>query len=432
MKPVWTLEQVVDQLTNWGTRWNTQTPIPYSFLTQPYGWLSPTTNFSAFSAQQRAALARDMQLVSDVANLSFVQVSDNGAAGGQGNQRIGFYNVNHSSVPFWGAASNNSSPMTIFSADTAVNLYRANQQGGWGIGESNSRKLMHELLHTLGLDHPGPYNGDSADYESQALFQQDSNQFTVMSYWTAATTGANHVATGIAYFASTPLVYDVAALQALYGANMATRADATVYGFHATAGREVFDLSLHPNTVFTIWDGGGRDALDLSGFTLPSRIDLHPGAFSDTGEMTSNISIAYGAVIEDAVGGSGNDRITANEAQNRLAGGGGADVFAFTGEDAQAEWLRSDGKKQLPDVITDFVSGQDRIDLSAIDAVRGTGANEAFSWIGAAAFSGVAGQLRAEAAGGHVRIEGDTDGNGGADLVIIVSGTAILAGDFVF
>ena len=438
MKPVWTSEQIVAQLTNWEARWSTQAPIAYTFLTAPYAWLGSTPNFSAFSALQRAAEVRHMQLIADVANLTFVEVPDNGQPGSQTNRRIGFHNVNQASVPYWGVAKDfvtehEESPNgQLYAANSAVNLYRANQQGGWSIGDSNPRKLMHELLHTLGLDHPGPYNGDSADYESQALFQQDSNQYTVMSYWAASVTGADHEANGFLYFASTPLLYDVASLQYLYGANMTTRTSNTVYGFNSTAGREVFDLAFHPNSVFTIWDAGGRDTLDLSGYVTPSRIDLHQGAFSDAGDMTANISIAFGAGIENAVGGAGNDRITANGMQNRLTGGGGGDVFTFTQHDAQAGWLRSDGKKLLPDTIADFVSGQDRIDLSAIDAVRGTGANEAFSWIGAGAFTNVAGELRAVARGSFIQIEGDTDGNGVADLVILASGPTVLAGDFVF
>ena len=88
--------------------------------------------------------------------------------------------------------------------------------------------------------------------------------------------------------------------------------------------------------------------------------------------------------------------------RNRLSGGGGGDIFTFTERDAQAGWMRSDGKKMLPDLLADFVSGTrpDR-PVSAIDAVRGTAANEAFTFIGAGAFSNQAGQLRADLAGGH-------------------------------
>jgi serralysin len=438
MKPVWTREQIVGQLTNWEARWDNHAAISYTFLTQPYSYLGSTPNFSIFSTAQRTALARHLQLISDVANLSFAEVADNGQAGGPANKRIGFYNVNHSTVPFWGVAKDYSTQYPtepngeIYGVNSAVNLWRANQQGGWSIGESNPRKLMHELMHTLGLDHPGPYNGDSADYETQALFQQDSHQYTVMSYWLAEATGADHVASGATWFASTPLLYDVASLQYLYGVNMTTRTGNTVYGFNSTADREVFDLALHPHAVFTIWDAGGRDTLDLSGFATPSVIDLHGGAFSDAGQLTDNISIAFGATIENGVGGAGGDTLIANEAQNRLTGGGGGDISTFTESDAQTGWMRADGKKMLADRILDFASGVDRIDLSAIDAVAGTGANDSFSWLGAAAFSNQAGQLRAVAAGGQMRIEGDTDGNGIADLVIVATGTTILAGDFVF
>lgn len=436
-KPVWTLSQIVAQLTNWEARWDTQTPIAYAFYTQPHSFLTINVNFSPFSLQQRQALARHMELVSDVCNLTFVNVADNGQPPSEANRRIGFYNVNHQNVPFWGVAmdfvtEHEDIPSgQMYGANSAVNLWRANTQGGWDIGDSNPRKLMHELLHTLGLDHAGTYNGDSADYETQALFQQDSNQYTVMSYWLASVTGADHDTNGATFFASTPLLYDVAALQYLYGANMATRTGDTVYGFNSTAGREVYDLSLHPNSVFTIWDAGGRDTFDLSGFATPSRIDLHQGGFSDTLLFTDNISIAYGAVIENAVGGSGADVIVANETRNLLTGGGGGDIFTFTQRDAQAGWTRSDGKKLQPDLLADFVSGTDRIDVSAIDAVRGTAADDAFAFIGAAAFSNQAGQLRADLAGGRIRIEGDTDGDGLADLIILTSSPTILAGDFV-
>ncbi len=90
MKPVWTSEQIVAQLTNWEGRWNNAAPVAYTFLTAPYAYLGSSPNFSQFSALQRDALTRHMQLISDVANLSFAEVPDNGEAGGPGNRRIGF------------------------------------------------------------------------------------------------------------------------------------------------------------------------------------------------------------------------------------------------------------------------------------------------------------------------------------------------------
>jgi serralysin len=441
MKPVWADEDVVAQLIHWGGQWNNAVPVPFMFYSQSMAHHQHKTGFAAFSQAERQSLLQSMQLVSDVANISFVNIPSALQAPSHTNSFLGFYTIHDASKPWGGYAlrfivdgSGPPEPMgQIYGADIVMNHNHTNGLGGWGVGDYNSRLLMHELLHGLGLSHAGDYNiGSATSYEVDASYYQDSTQYTIMSYWGAANTGANHVAGGVLQFAATPLLYDVAALQELYGANMSIRTGNTVYGFNNNSGRDAFDLQRDPSAVFTIWDAGGRDTLDLSGYSSASIIDLHAGGFSDAGGMTDNISIAFGATIENAVGGSGNDILIANEVQNRLHGGGGGDVFTFTEGDAQMGWLRSDGKKMLPDTIADFVSGQDRIDLSAIDAIRGTEANDAFTWIGAAAFSNQAGQLRVVATDSHTRIDGDTDGDGIADLIISVASPVVTAGDFVF
>ena len=73
----------------------------------------------------------------------------------------------------------------------------------------------------------------------------------------------------------------------------------------------------------------------------------------------------------------------------------------------------------------------DRIDLSQIDAIAG-GADDAFSFIGKSAFSGIAGQLRYFASGGSAYLAGDTDGDGSADFIVEVDGlTNLTAADFI-
>ena len=110
----------------------------------------------------------------------------------------------------------------------------------------------------------------------------------------------------------------------------------------------------------------------------------------------------------------------------------GADVFAFGAAGHSMDVaFRSDGKKLLPDVLADFISGSDRIDLSAIDAVAGSAGDDAFAFIGTAAFSGQAGQLRYEVTENFLHIYGDVDGDGARDFHIVASGTQILAGDFI-
>ena len=131
-------------------------------------------------------------------------------------------------------------------------------------------------------------------------------------------------------------------------------------------------------------------------------------------------------------GGAGDDRIEGGPGGDRLTGGGGADIFAYASlADSQSYPPRSDGRKLLPDLITDFASGTDRIDLSAIDAVAGTAPNDAFSFIGTAAFSGAAGQLRYEVSAGQTHILADVDGDRIADFAILAYAPSLLAADFV-
>lgn len=456
MKPVWTLDQVVAQLTNWQARWNNAIPIPYVFYAQSLPHHDFTAGFSPFNQDEIQSLQHAMLLVSDVANVTFANIGNSVQPPGFSNQFIGFYTINTPAAAFWGAATdyatqNEDVPYGgIYGVDVMVNHNRSNVQGGWGIGDSNSRKLMHELLHAIGLDHPGPYNGDTANYESQALFFQDSHQYTVMSYWDAANSGAQHVTAGKLQWNSTPLLYDVAALQSLYGANMTTRTGDTVYGFNNTSGRAAYDLARDPYSIFTIWDAGGTDTLDLSGYGLPSRVDLGQGAFSDSGGMTQNISIAFGAIIENALGGDGNDSLTGNDGRNRLEGNGGADTlkggaesdwlvggaggdtFVYTSySDSDLPLIRSDGKKMASDYLADFTSGVDKIDLSALDAIPSTAANDAFSFIGTAAFTSVAGQLRWEVRHEQLWLEGDIDGNGVCDFAIAMKAASLIAADVI-
>ncbi|MFX7772380.1 M10 family metallopeptidase C-terminal domain-containing protein, partial [Acinetobacter baumannii] len=86
----------------------------------------------------------------------------------------------------------------------------------------------------------------------------------------------------------------------------------TVYGFNNTAGA-IYDFSSYfPAPALTIYDGGGIDTLDCSGYSNNQIIDLRAGSFSSVGGLTNNIGIALGVTLEKAVGGSGNDTLIAN------------------------------------------------------------------------------------------------------------------------
>jgi serralysin len=130
--------------------------------------------------------------------------------------------------------------------------------------------------------------------------------------------------------------------------------------------------------VFAVWDGGGNDTLDFSGFTQNQKINLNEASFSDVGGMVGNVSIAKGVTVENAFGGSGNDLLIGNAVANLLKGGAGNDII-YGGGGADTLWggagadtfvfgAVSDSTKAAPDRIMDFTSGQDKIDLSGMAA----------------------------------------------------------------
>ncbi|HYI41133.1 MAG TPA: calcium-binding protein [Allosphingosinicella sp.] len=125
-------------------------------------------------------------------------------------------------------------------------------------------------------------------------------------------------------------------------------------------------------------------------------------------------------------GGDGDDRLLGGFGLDLLTGGGGADTFVIDGW-----WFADD--YGCTDRIADFVSGEDRIDLVGIDAVRASWEeDEAFTFIGGASFSGTAGELRYRHEGGDTWILGDTDGDSEADLWFVLAGTVTPIGsDFL-
>ena len=111
-----------------------------------------------------------------------------------------------------------------------------------------------------------------------------------MSYFLGNVTGqsAANLDNLTILYAQTPAVHDVYTVQQVYGADMTTRAGDTVYGFNSTADKGVFDFTQDTHPVLTIWDGGGNDTLDLSGFNSNSIIDLNEGAFSSASNKVTD------------------------------------------------------------------------------------------------------------------------------------------------
>ncbi|WP_205679449.1 M10 family metallopeptidase C-terminal domain-containing protein, partial [Brevundimonas lutea] len=324
--PSFNIEQIIAQLDRNNIGWANGI-VTYAFfeaLNEDNLLDENYQGFQAFNAMQRQATRDAFALLADVANLTFIEAADNGAS----DNRMTF--ANSSTMPdyVWGWAGGRFYDLPEgqrdqwFSSEIWVNSDGG--LGSYGLGTYNFTALMHEIMHGLGVPHPGDYNaaeGVDITYAGFAEYAQDSRQYTIMSYFDARETGAQH---GFSYGA-TPLLHDILILQHIYGANMSTRAGDTVYGFNSNAGRDAFDFSINQEPIVAIWDGAGNDTIDLSFYVSNSVIDLREGGFSSFAGLTHNMAIAYGAVIENAIGGSGNDTLIGNAANNLLNGGAGAD-----------------------------------------------------------------------------------------------------------
>ncbi len=248
-----------------------------------------------------------------------------------------------------------------------------NEDSDFVFGNYSYLTYIHEIGHTLGLSHPGTYNG-TADYDDDAEYNQDTHQWTVMSYFYADENGSgvdHYGSDGGWKYPSTPMLHDVAAIQDKYGADYTTRTGDTVYGFNVTADKAVFDFTVNYNPIICIWDAGGNDTLDVSGYSTNQRITLEAGTYSDVGYMTQNVAIAYGAWIENAIGGSGADHITGNALANVLSGNGGADtLIGGLGNDTLNGGAGNDlyvfAAGDGHDVIEGFTAGgsEDRIEVT--------------------------------------------------------------------
>ena len=383
-KPFISDEGYVAALTRVG-RWATpQDPIQFAFLEQRPSYLPLEAGFLAFSAAQRAAVDRAFAVIAEVVNLTFVQVADNQQQPGVGNSRIAFY-ANGISTAYSGSMSPYQvGSIDIYGADIRLNNARiAQREAQEGFQDFTSNVILHEVLHALGLSHPGDYNGQGFNYQDDAEFVQDTRQYSVMSYWAAAETGADHFIGNAQYVAQTPLLYDILALQSLYAPNMSTRAGDTVYGFNSNTGESPFNFAVNVGPVIAIWDGGGTDTIDLSGYSEASLINLNAGQFSDAGGMTRNIAIAFNVTIENAVGGAGNDTLIGNAAANLLDGGAGADAMAGgLGDDTYVVDDWGDAITETADEGTDTVqswvsqtlaANVENLVLAGSSAIDGTG-----------------------------------------------------------
>lgn len=169
--------------------------------------------------------------------------------------------------------------------------------------------------------------------------------------------------------------------------------------------------------------------------------ELQAGAGNDHALGGDGADTVYGSDGNDTVeGGEGADRLRGDAGNDSLSGGGGNDLIdGSAGADQLSGGLGADmfqfGSTDTAngDVVFDFNRAQgDKIGLSGIDANANATSNNSFTFVGASAFSKVAGQLRYEVSGTDAYVMGDVNGDGIADFKILVKGVnAFQASDFL-
>ncbi|RVM18089.1 M10 family metallopeptidase [Sinorhizobium meliloti] len=510
-------------------------PTSASFYGAGYGNSEPLKGFAVLNAAQQAATRAALDQFSSVANVSFTEITE--SATKHADLRLASSDAPSTAWAYFPSTAGEGGDAWF---NKSSGHYSRPVKGNYAYVT-----FLHETGHALGLEHA---------HEGNVMpVNRDSMEYTVMSYRSyvgaSTTTGYTNETWG---YAQSLMMYDIAALQHMYGADFTTHSGNTTYRWSPTSG-EMFTNGIGQGApggnkiLLTVWDGGGTDTYDFSNYATALKVDLRPGEWTTTSAAQlaklhyDGSKVAIGnianalqyqgdtrSLIENAKGGAGNDAITGNAAANalwgnggdgndnlaggagadRLDGGNGTDLANYanatagivadlyspgsnTGEAAGDTYvsierlygsafndtLRGDNRANLlnglagndmlngrdgndtliggsgadrliggggadtfvfettaqsapafRDVIDDFASGVDRMDLRSIDANSNAVGDQAFLFIGSNAFHGKAGELNFRSG----IVSGDVNGDGLADFQIKVMNLSALSGsDFL-
>jgi serralysin len=304
-----------------GSKWSgldastSKTIVTYSFAApqqSSFTYSQMNASLSQFSEADKALTRQLLSNIEAVCNIDFVEVPDN--AWECGVLRYG-YSTEPNAMSFAGYA--------YFPSSSAIGgdiwIGAAQAAAVWDFYRPNL--ILHETLHALGLKHP---------FDNGSVLTADQNIIpnTVMSYSPVAGGTSGYMSK----YPNEPMPLDIAALQYLYGASAANAGDNS----YDMAGAD-FQKGFH-----ALWDAGGTDTLDGSRLAKAVTLDLAEGTVSNIGlavtasakpatggsvtaTYTNTLSIANGAVIENAVGTNLADKISGNAAANAISGGLGND-----------------------------------------------------------------------------------------------------------
>ena len=300
------------------------------FAPEGQTWTENGITYTAdgWSDEEKARAMASLQTYSNIIDLTFVETTDRSdydfylTTRELDEDRIGYFNylAGHPEAGIGGFD----------------NQWRGWSDDGLTPGGYGFYVFLHEFGHGLGLSHPhkdypSDYAFPGVYYDEYDRGDNDLNQgvYTVMSYisgWETHPSPEDNLVKSAYGHAMTPMAFDIAVLQEIYGANTTYASGDNTYTLP--------DVNEAGTGYTAIWDTGGTDTIVNPG-SRTAIIDLRPatlqneegggGWMSYADGIEGGFTIANGVVIENAIGGGGPDIIIGNEGDNDLQGGGGND-----------------------------------------------------------------------------------------------------------
>ncbi len=311
-------------------------------------------NFQPVTPEQTAAILTAFNLVSSYTLLTFEAASSSSTASLRLARNMAPTASSTGGYP--PGLADDGSPFGTWASGDAWLASNANVTSNY-FGTDEFSTVIHEFGHTLGLKH-----GHETRPNGALAREFDNHEFSVLTYRTY--TGSPFDPIGREADGSSPqsyMMFDISALQSMYGANFSRLGKADTYRWNGTTGQQTINGEQAPNTglssigkIFsTVWTQGAAATYDLSAFGQDQVDDLRPGQWltfstnqladlnpadlSEQFKAQGNIynALLYKGDLSSAIAnlttGIGNDTLIGNERDNVLSAGAGTDIILTSG-----------------------------------------------------------------------------------------------------